>query len=83
MHLRLICGFEMRLLNRGRFGKRSGSRITKAMPDTVMLKWRGILVTLAIIDGLAACWLASEVYYTRSILPMGVVTVRDFFARFG
>jgi hypothetical protein len=38
---------------------------------------------MAIIGGLAAYWIGSEVSYARSISPKGIVTVRDFFDRFG
>jgi hypothetical protein len=48
-----------------------------------MRRWREILVTVAIIGGLAAYWIGSEVHYARSISPKGVSTMRDFFERFG
>lgn len=48
-----------------------------------MRRWREILVLVAIIGGLAAYWIGSEIHYARSISPKGVATVRDFFDRFG
>jgi hypothetical protein len=48
-----------------------------------MRRWREILVTVAIIGGLAAYWISSEVHYARSVSPAGVATARDFFNRFG
>ena len=48
-----------------------------------MRRWREILVTVAIIGGLAAYWIGSEVHYARRISPKGVATVHDFFQRFG
>src|SRR5262245_9014457 len=48
-----------------------------------MRRWREILVTTAIIGGLAAYWIGSEVRHARSILPKGIRTVRDFFDQFG
>jgi hypothetical protein len=44
---------------------------------------RDILVPVAVVGGLAAYWLSSEVHYARSISPAGISTVHDFFDRFG
>ena len=43
---------------------------------------RDILVPAAVIGGLAAYWIGSEVHYARSISPAGISTVREFFDRF-
>lgn len=44
---------------------------------------RDILVGAAVIGGLAACWIGSEIYYARSISPQGVTTVAQYVKRFG
>lgn len=44
---------------------------------------REIFVTVAVIGGLAAYWVGSEIHYARSISPKGISTVREFFDRFG
>lgn len=44
---------------------------------------RDIFVAAAIIGGIAAYWIGSEVYYARSISPKSISTVREFFDRFG
>ncbi|MHA3773317.1 hypothetical protein ACXR0O_17425 [Verrucomicrobiota bacterium sgz303538] len=48
-----------------------------------MRRWREIVMTVAIIGGLAAYWIGSEVHYARSISPKGIATVQNFFERFG
>jgi hypothetical protein len=48
-----------------------------------MRRWLEILVTVAIIGGLAAYWIGSEIHYARSISPKGIATARDFYDRFG
>jgi hypothetical protein len=44
---------------------------------------REILTIVAVLGGLAALSIGSEVHYARKISPKGVATVRDFFERFG
>jgi hypothetical protein len=44
---------------------------------------RDIVASVVVIVGLAAYWIGSEVHYARSILPTGITTARDYFARFG
>ncbi len=48
-----------------------------------MRRRREILVTVAVVGGMAAYWIVSEVHYAMSISPRGISTVRDFFDRFG
>ena len=43
---------------------------------------REILVAGAIIGGLAAYWVCSEVRYAHDISPTGISTIREFFGRF-
>jgi len=42
-----------------------------------------MLMAVAILGGLAAYLIGSEVHYAHSISPKGIATVRDFFDRFG
>lgn len=44
---------------------------------------RDILVAAAVIGGLAAYWIGSEVHYARSISPHGITTVSQYIQRFG
>jgi hypothetical protein len=44
---------------------------------------REILISLAIIGGLVASWIGSEVHYGRSSSPRGISSAQDFFSRFG
>jgi hypothetical protein len=48
-----------------------------------MKRGREILVVVAILGGLFAYWIGSEICYARHISPKGVSTVADFFNRFG
>lgn len=44
---------------------------------------RDILAAVAVIGGLAACWIGSEVHYARSISSKGISSVKEFFEHFG